>query len=344
MADDVGGGSEVLLPGDSHVGNPNEPNQTRIHVAPPVRERSKESVFWIETEKIVPNPEQPRAVFEEEGLKELAESIRQYGILQPIVVARIEREVPTGTRVEYQLIAGERRYRAALMLGLAHMPAVIRREEMTARTRLELAIIENVQREDLNAMEKARAFKRLSQEFHVSQTDIASRIGKSRVSVTNTMRLLGLPERMQEAVLTGIISEGHARALLAAESDSPEQNSLFERIVAEHLTVRDVEAAAREVSAEQRIKKVEQVLEIDPAVRMLEADLANALGTRVRIRRGREGKGHISIEFFSEDEFRALAEKIAQLKSGVSNPPAAIPRTQTDEANTSQSEDPPFTV
>lgn len=342
MADDVGRESEVSPPTD--VASLNEPNQTRVYVAPPARERSKESVFWIETEKIVPNPEQPRAVFDEEGLKQMAESIRQYGILQPIVVSRIEREIPTGTRVEYQLIAGERRYRAARMLGLAHMPAVIRREEMTARTHLELAIIENVQREDLNAMEKARAFKRLTQEFHVSQTDIASRIGKSRVSVTNTMRLLGLPERMQEAVLKGIISEGHARALLAAEPDSPEQNSLFERIVAEHLTVRDVEAAAREVSAEQRMKKVEQVLEIDPAVRMLEADLANVLGTRVRIRRGREGKGHISIEFFSEDEFKTLTEKIAQLKAGVSNFPVAVPKAQVDEASAPQPEDPPFTV
>lgn len=282
-----------------------------------LNERPKESVFWVETEKIKPNPEQPRTHFDEEKIRALSESIRQYGMLQPIVVSKREIDVPTGTQVEYQIIAGERRYRAASMIGLQHIPAIIRREE-SDKIKLELALIENLQREDLNPMEKAYAYRRLMDEFHLIAKEVGMRVGKSREAVTNTVRLLLLPEYIQNAVSQGRVTEGQVRPLISLSHSFDEQHALFQRVVSEGLATRDVEAAARQVFARighiiRSPKKFDKDT-FDATTRSFEVQLADVLGTRVSVRRSREGKGKISIEFFSESEFQNLMARMAAVQ------------------------------
>ena len=278
-----------------------------------MNERPKESVFWVETEKIKPNPEQPRMHFDEEKIRALAESIRQYGILQPIVVSKREIDVPTGTQVEYQIIAGERRYRAASMIGLQHIPAIIRREE-SDKIKLELALIENLQREDLNPMEKAYAYRRLMDDFNLTAKEVGMRVGKSREAVTNTARLLLLPEYIQTSITQGRVTEGQVRPLISLSHNSDEQRALFQRVVIESLVAREVESAARHVLAVigpalHSPKKVDKDT-FDATTRSFEARLADVLGTRVSVRRSREGKGKISIEFFSESELQNLLARM----------------------------------
>ncbi len=267
----------------------------------------KESVFWIELEKIKPNPFQPRREFEESALKELAESIREYGVLQPIVVIRKEVNnsgAMSGSvlAVEYELLAGERRLRAARLVGLPHIPAIIR-SDTSDKVKLELALVENLQRADLNPIEKARAFKQLIDQFGLRQIDVAEKIGKSREVVANTLRLLTLPEAMQEAVALGKITEGHTRPLLMLSGHPEDQIQLYQNILVQSLSVRDAERAARNI-ARERVRA-----SLDPETRMLQERLENALGTRVNIER-KGPKGKISIEFFSEEELQSISEKI----------------------------------
>ncbi|MBI5787053.1 MAG: ParB/RepB/Spo0J family partition protein [Candidatus Niyogibacteria bacterium] len=274
----------------------------------PAREEAKaESVFWIETEKIRPNPLQPRREFDEAKLNELAESIKQYGILQPLVVVRMERDVPTGTAVDYELIAGERRLRAAKIAGLSHVPAIIR-SEPADKVKLELAIVENVQREDLNPLERAKAFKQLMDEFNLRQREVGLRVGKSREFVANSMRLLTLPDYIQKGIVDGRISEGHARALLMLVEHPEEQESLFNDIYFKRLSVRDAEKASRRIAIE-RVRKRDDLP--DAQTRTLEDKLREALGTRVYIERKGLG-GKILIEFFSDEDLQTLIERVAK--------------------------------
>ncbi|MBI1957055.1 MAG: ParB/RepB/Spo0J family partition protein [Candidatus Niyogibacteria bacterium] len=268
------------------------------------------SVFWVETDKIRPNPMQPRREFDEERLKELAESIRQYGILQPMVVVRIERDTSTGTAVDYELIAGERRLRAAKLAGLAHVPVLIR-DEPADKVKLELALIENVQREDLNSIERARAFKQLMDEFNLKQREVGARVGKSREYVANTMRLLSLPDYIQKAIVDGRLTEGHTRPLLMLADRPQEQESLFNDIYFKRLTVRDAERAARRIAVERARRRDDLP---DAETRSLEERLREALGTRVYIERKGIG-GKISIEFFSEDELQNLIAHVASARA-----------------------------
>jgi len=215
----------------------------------------KESVFWIELEKIKPNPFQPRREFDEATLKELAESIREYGVLQPIVVTRkevVSPDVVSGSvlAVEYELLAGERRLRAAKMAGIHHIPSVIR-EETTDKAKLEIALIENLQREDLNPIDRALAFKKLVDEFGMLQREVAGRVGKSREVVANTLRLLTLPEDMRQGVAVGAITEGHTRPLLMLAGHPEDQKNLYTKIVADKLSVRDAELAARNIAKDR---------------------------------------------------------------------------------------------
>lgn len=277
-------------------------------------ERPKESVFWIETAKIKPNSEQPRTTFDEEKIRAMAESIRQYGILQPIVVSKREIDVPTGTQVEYEIIAGERRYRAAQMIGLAHMPAIIRREE-SERIKLELALIENLQREDLHPLEKAHAYKRLVKEFGLNPKEVGMRVGKSREAVTNTMRLLLLPEYIQQSLIAEHITEGQVRPLVSLAHSPDEQRLLFERMVREGLGSREVEQLAQQVIARvghvvRSTQKMDKAA-YDATTRLYETKLADALGTRVSVKRAHNGKGKISIEFFSNEELQNLLARMA---------------------------------
>lgn len=254
-----------------------------------------------------PNPFQPRHEFDENRLRELSESIRQYGVLQPLVVVRCEHEVPTGTMVDYELIAGERRLRASKLAGLAQVPVIIR-EEPAEKVKLELALVENVQREDLGPIERAIAFKQMADMFGMKQREIAVKIGKSREFVANTMRLLVLPEEIKQALVDGSINEGHTRPLLML-SDKPEaQKILFKDIVYKKLSVRDAEKAARRIAYE-RARKLDDLP--DQNTRVLEEKLAHVLGTRVAIERRGLG-GVISISFFSDEELRDILEKVAK--------------------------------
>lgn len=268
------------------------------------KNKIKESVFWIELDSIKPNSMQPRREFDEGALSELAQSIREYGVLQPVVVIRNEFDTATGRGVDYELLAGERRLRASRLAGLFQIPAVIR-EAQPDKVKLEIALIENLQREDLNPIEKARAFKKLIEEFSMLQREVAEKIGKSREVVANTLRLLTLPEDMQMAVAAGKITEGHTRPLLMLSGHPEDQKQLYENILVKSLSVRDAERAARFIAKDRARASM------DPETRMLEERLENALGTRVNIeKKGRGSAGKISIEFFSEEELKSISEKI----------------------------------
>ena len=267
----------------------------------------QQSIFWIETDKIKPNSTQPRESFKEESLRGLADSIRQYGVLQPLVVTRREIEVPSGTVVEYELIAGERRLRASKMAELNQVPVIIREDE-GEKVRLELAIIENLQREDLNPLEKARAFKKLIDSFNLKHHEIATKIGKSREYISNSLRILGLPEEIQRGLSDGAISEGHTRPLLMLSDRPQEQITLYKEIIYKKISVREAERISRSIAKEKARKKN---FASDQETRFLEEKLSEKLGTRVQIEKT-GSKGKIHIDFFSEEELRALLDKMIE--------------------------------
>ncbi len=267
-------------------------------------ESTKDRIFHIEVSKIKPNPSQPRRKFAETGIRELAYSIREFGFLQPLVVSKIEHETQAGVDVEYQLIAGERRLLAARMLGLETVPVIVRAVDLE-REKLEMAMIENIQREDLSPIETARAFTRLQEEFRMTQREIASNLGKSREVVANTMRLLDLPLYIQEALEREQITESHGRLLLAI-SDPGAQRKLFDDIVANSLTTREL----RERVSVLKPRKHRSGEAISPEIRMMEEKLSVELGTPVKIERGLNN-GKIMITFFSEEELEGLISKIS---------------------------------
>jgi len=266
-----------------------------------------DSIFWIEVDKIKPNPYQPRREFSEEKLSYLADSIRQYGILQPLVVTRHEVEKPDGGLMsEYELIAGERRLRASKKAGLVQVPVIIRTAEESDVEKLELAIIENLQREDLNPIDRALAFQKLVEEFHFKHIEIAKKMGKSREYVTNSLRLLTLPEEMRKSLSAGQITEGHARPILMLKDRPEEQITLFKEIIHKKLTVRDAEAIARKI-AYDRVRKKEYAF--DPEMAELEEQLAESLGTRVAIEKKDIG-GKIMIDFFTNDDLKKILDLV----------------------------------
>ncbi len=261
------------------------------------------SIYWIETDKIVPNPFQPRREFDEQRLRELAESIRQYGVLQPLVVSRVEKELPDGgIRVEYELIAGERRLRASKLAGVLSVPVVVRTGD-DSRTKLELAIIENLQRENLNPVERARSFQRLADEFKLSWAEVGRKMGKSREYVSNTVRILMLPQDILDALSRGEISEGHTRPLLMLIDKPAEQMTLFKEMMVRKMTVREAEQIARRIAFE-KVRKKDHFM--TPEVVEMEEKIAETLGTRVQIE-PRERGGRISIDYFSHEELLALS-------------------------------------
>lgn len=237
------------------------------------------------------NPQQPRTVFNHDDLEDLMNSIKEHGVLQPLVVT---------PRAEggFELIAGERRFRAAKMLGLEHVPAVVR-ETDDQRDKLVLALIENIQRADLNPLEEARAYDRLAREFGYTQEAIAKSVGKARSTVANTMRLLDLPTEIQEAIAAGAVAAGSARAILAL-SDAKSQMEFFRKLMAKQMTTREVESGVRREGGSSRK---------DPNVTAAEESLRNVFGTRVDIKkRGQEGS--ITIAFYSDEEFQSLLRKL----------------------------------
>ncbi|MEZ4103355.1 MAG: ParB/RepB/Spo0J family partition protein [Candidatus Paceibacterota bacterium] len=265
-----------------------------------------DSIFFIDVNKINPNPYQPRREFDEARLKDLADSIRQYGVLQPLVVTRVEHEKPDGgIAVEYELIAGERRLRASRLAGLLQVPAVIRKDQ-DPMLKLELAIIENLQREDLNPVDRARSFLRLSSEFDLSHKEIGKKVGKSREYVSNSLRLLQMPQEILDGLGQGKISEGHTRPLLMLSSRPEEQAVLYKEIVYKKITVREAERIAREIATD-RVRRRDTLP--DPEIEEIQNKLQESLGTRVLINRKDKG-GKITIDFFSEEDLRTIFQAI----------------------------------
>lgn len=265
---------------------------------------TNDSIFWVEVEKIVPNPFQPRREFNQEKLQELAESIRMYGILQPLTVTRREIQREDGAfYTEYELIAGERRLRASKLSGLSQVPVIIRDGEQSEQEKLELAIIENLQREDLNAVDRALAFKQLTEQFSLSHAKVAKKVGRSREYVSNTLRLLMLPDYMLDSLKIGDITEGHARTLLMLNDRPEELDVVYREILLKKLAVREVERIVRKIAHDKvRNKKWANT---DPELIEIERVFTEALGTRVQIMKTDYG-GKISIDYFSEDDLHKL--------------------------------------
>jgi len=265
------------------------------------------AIFWVEVDKIKPNPFQPRKEFDQAKLEDLARSIRQYGVIQPLTVSRKEIEKDDGIATEYELVAVERRWRAAKIAGVREVPVLIRAGLDDDKTKLGLAIIDNLQREDLNPVDRAKAFAQLVNEFGFKQTEVAEKIGKSREYVGNTIRLLMMPQEMQDALAAGKISEGHTRPLLMLLARPQEQQTLFKEIMLKRLTVRDTENIARRIAVD-RVRKKEYLF--TPEVIQMERDLAQALGTRVAIE-PKENGGKLSIDFTHDDDLRVLFVQLA---------------------------------
>lgn len=295
-----------------------------------------DSVFWIEVDRIQPNPYQPRKEFSEAGLTSLAESIRQYGVLQPLVVSRIDVEKPDGgLESVYELIAGERRLRASKLAGLRQIPVVIRQGESNL-TKLELAIIENLQREDLNAVDRAKALQKLINEFGISHVECAAKIGKSREYVSNSIRLLALPEHMQSAIVGKELTEGHARTLMALNDRPLERETLFKEIVLKRMSVRAAERISRSI-AQERVRKYHRK---SPEMVELEKSLTETLGTRVIIETNAEG-GRLLIDFFSPEDLSTIAAALAARETP--KPPQFPILENTTQLSDDLPNDPPHT-
>lgn len=264
------------------------------------KEQEKTSEVLVKITMVEPNREQPRKNFDEDSLLELAESIKQFGLLQPILVQ--------DRKSYYEIIAGERRWRAAKMAGLKEVPVIIK--DLTDQEIVEISLIENIQREDLNPIEEALAYKRLLTEFHLKQDEVAERVSKSRTAVTNSMRLLKLCEEVQQMIIDDMISTGHARALISIE-DSEQQYTIAQKIFDEKLSVRDVEKLVKNLNTPPKQKKT---IQTDKALQIIYQDveekLKQALGTKVLISSKGEGSGKLEIEFYSHDDLEKITDKL----------------------------------
>jgi len=271
-------------------------------VSGPLARMKKESVFNIEINKIRPNPMQPRQEMDRADLEELAESIKEHGILQPLIVTKSVKNVDKGQDVEYTIIAGHRRWEAAKMAGLPHVPAIIR--DSTEQQKLELALVENLQRADLNALDKAKAFKRLHDEFDLTHQEIGQKLGKSREVVTNTLRLLNLPQEIQDGLASGKIAEGHAKMIAGIKSPQT-QKALYEEILQNNLNVRQVEQRAREISVSAHKRKIFY----DPEIKKIAGRLTAYFGNKTDITRSGVG-GRIVIGFTDKEDLEKITKKI----------------------------------
>jgi len=279
----LGKGLEALIPGDFQA----EPSQ---------------GAQQVPISSIAPNPSQPRSEINDEGLVDLSRSILEHGILQPLILTRNKSD---GL---YTLIAGERRMLAAEMAGLESVPAIIR--DASEQERLEIALIENLQRENLTPLESAFAYQKLNDEFSLSHEDISTRVGKSRAAVTNTLRLLKLPENVRTALHSGAISEGHARALLGLPTKQA-QTAALQTILKNGLNVRQTEELVRKFSG-QKPKTEKKEITIPPEVKSLEDKLRTLLGTKVTLKHGKKG-GTVVIHYYSEEELNSLINRFKKL-------------------------------
>ncbi len=286
----LGKGLDILIPSvqtDTKVKNTVDKAAT---------ENDAETIIKIT--KIEPNREQPRKNFDEDALQELADSIKQFGLLQPILVQ--------DRKTYYEIIAGERRWRAAKLAGLKEVPVIIR--DYTEQEIVEISLIENIQREDLNPIEEALAYKRLLTEFNLKQDEVAERVSKSRTAVTNSMRLLKLCDEVQQMIIDDMISTGHARALITIE-DPEEQYAIAQRVFDEKMSVRDIEKLVKNLNKPEKVKK--EIIEdkaLDVIYQDIEEKLKQTLGTKVAIASKGNGSGKIEIEFYSHDDLDKIIE------------------------------------
>jgi ParB family chromosome partitioning protein len=264
----------------------------------PVTQALAAGLTQVPVSAITPNPMQPRTALDPDALAELAASIREHGLIQPLIVTQQGPE-------RFQLIAGERRWQAARLAGLPTVPVIVK--EATPQQTLELALVENIQRADLNPLEEASAFRQLVEEFGLTQDQVAERVGKSRVAVTNTLRLLRLPAEVKQALADGTIHEGHARALLALPTPEA-QLAALKVVVYKALSVRQTEELVRRLLAEPLPKKQERPA--NPETEALEEEFREALGTKVSLSRSRKGQGRLVIHFYSEEELQAIYDVI----------------------------------
>ena len=278
--------------------------ETAAKSEPVVKIVEVEKEKFLNISEIEPNVSQPRKMFDEEQLGELAESIRRYGVLQPLLVQK------KGDR--YELIAGERRWRAAKLAGFREVPVIVR--EYTRQQTMEIALIENVQRADLNPIEEAKAYQMLIQEFGLRQEDVAERVAKNRATITNSMRLLKLDERVQEMLIQDRLTGGHARALLSLE-DGEKQYQLALKTVENHLSVREVERLVKELLKPKKVKKkADPERDMEVFFKDLEEKLKGVMGTKVSINRKDKNKGRIEIEYYSSAELERLIELLESLR------------------------------
>lgn len=268
-------------------------------------EKPKAGEQMLKITMVEPNREQPRKHFEEDGLLELADSIKQYGILQPLLVRK--------KKDYYEIIAGERRWRAAKLAGIKEVPVIIK--EYTEQEIVEIALIENIQRENLNPIEEAMAYKKLLTEFNLKQDEVAERVSKSRTAVTNSMRLLKLGEKVQQMIVDDMISTGHARALLAIE-DQEQQYALAIKIFDEKLSVRETEKLIKNLKTPKKEDKQPREIENAFIYDNIAEKLKQALGTKVKVLSKGKGKGKIEIEYYSDDELERMFEMIMSAQKG----------------------------
>lgn len=286
----LGKGLDSLIP--NTIGEAKEKKESKEKV------ENKNPETMVKLSMVEPNGEQPRKNFDEDSLLELAESIKQFGLLQPIIVQ--------DRKNHYEIIAGERRWRAAKMAGLKEIPVIIK--NLTNQEIVEISLIENIQREDLNPIEEAQAYKRLLEEFNLKQDEVAERVSKSRTAVTNSMRLLKLCDEVQQMVVNEMISTGHARALLSIE-DPEEQYMIAQKVFDEKMSVREVEKLVKDLHKPEKAQKKENK-SLEVIYQNIENRLKESLGTKVSISPKNNGAGKIEIEFYNHDDLDRLMEQL----------------------------------
>lgn len=294
----LGKGLDSLIPNKSNAKTASE-NKTASNKEESTEKQTGETLLKIN--EVEPNREQPRKDFDEDSLMELADSIKQFGILQPLLVQK--------KKDYYEIIAGERRWRAAKIAGLKEVPVIIK--NYTDQEIVEISLIENIQRENLNPIEEAMAYKRLLEEFNLKQDEVAERVSKSRTAVTNSMRLLKLSSRVQQMIVDDMISTGHARALLAID-DEEQQYMLANKIFDEKLSVRETEKLVKALkNPKKEVKKEKQ--EHTFVYQNLEVQMKNIIGTKVSVNQKANGKGKIEIEYYSEEELERIYDLIMSI-------------------------------
>lgn len=300
----LGRGLDVMIP-DNNTGTTKKSSRTTKTIVSMEQENEKNIRDYViptgevkvKISKVEPNREQPRKQFDEDSLLELSESIKQYGVLQPLVVS--------DKKDYYEIIAGERRWRAAKLAGLKEVPVIIK--ELSKQETVEISLIENIQREDLNPIEEAMAFKRLLDEFHLKQDEVADRVSKSRTAVTNVMRLLKLESEVQQMLIDEMISAGHARALLGI-SDRDLQIKIANKVFDEKLSVRETEKLVKSILEPKKEKTMKKDTAEDAIYESLEEKMKGIMGTKVIINRKKNNKGKIEIEYYSRDELERIIE------------------------------------